>query len=307
VPVLRAALRDTLGEAVGAAGAARGLASLANHAREEMAVRDCVELLGYSVDELGWALDAMADDGDGDVGGVEPDAPGAAASARRAEEDLHAWLSAALGNQDTCVEGFRGTDGRLMRRVEAAVAQLTQLVSNLLAMHERLRSITPLRHAPQGKNGTGASAADPGSELPPWVMDDVEGEGGKDEDPKPKPKPKPKRAPAGGSKPTRVDVVVAQDGSGRYRTVSEAVARAPNHSKRKYVIYVKRGVYHENVEVRKKKTNIVIVGEGMGETVISGSRSFSSGWTTFRSATFGKHGVHTVMSIDLPFQIISAT
>ena len=86
-----------------------------------------------------------------------------------------------------------------------------------------------------------------------------------------------------------VDVVMAQGGSGRYRTVSEAVARAPSHSKRKYVIYVKRGVYHENVEVRKKKTNIVLVGEGMGETVISGSRSFSGGWTTFRSATFGKY------------------
>jgi len=87
----------------------------------------------------------------------------------------------------------------------------------------------------------------------------------------------------------RVDVVVAQDGSGRYRTVSEAVAWAPIHSKRKYVIYVKRGVYHENVEVRKKKTNIMLVGEGMGETVISGSRSFSGGWTTFRSATFRKY------------------
>jgi len=74
-----------------------------------------------------------------------------------------------------------------------------------------------------------------------------------------------------------VDVVVAQDGSGRYRTVSEAVARAPSHSKRKYVIYVKRGIYHKNVEVRKKKTNIMLVGEGMGETVISGSRSFSGG------------------------------
>ncbi|RCV24111.1 hypothetical protein SETIT_5G058300v2 [Setaria italica] len=282
VPVLRAALRDTLGEAVGAAGAVRGLASLSNHAREEMAVRDCVELLGYSVDELGWALDAMAEAGDG---GVEPDAPGSAAAARRAEDDLHAWLSAALGNQDTCVEGFRGTDGRLMRRVEAAVAQLTQLVSNLLSMHKRLRSITPLRHAPPGSNGTGGAAADPGSELPPWVMD-VEGEGGKDEEPK----PMPKSARAGGSKPTRVDVVVAQDGSGRYRTVSEAVARAPSHSKRKYVIYVKRGVYHENVEVRKKKTNIVLVGEGMGETVISGSRSFSGGWTTFRSATFAVAG-----------------
>ncbi|CAO2193107.1 unnamed protein product [Urochloa humidicola] len=276
VPVLRAALRDTLGEAVGAAGAVRALASLSNHAREEMAVRDCVELLGYSVDELGWALDAMA----------EPEADGvAAAAARRAEEDLHAWLSAALGNQDTCVEGFRGTDGRLARRVEAAVAQLTQLVSNLLAMHKRLRSITPLHTPPGRNNGTGSG--DPGSELPPWVMDVEKDRGDRDGDEDPKPK---RGRVGGGGKTTRVDVVVAQDGSGRYRTVSEAVARAPSHSRRKYVIYVKRGVYHENVEVRKRKTNIVLVGEGMGETVISGSRSFSSGWTTFRSATFAVAG-----------------
>ena len=106
-------------------------------------MRDCVELLGYSVDELGWALDAMAKT---DNGMEEPNASGArgtaAAAARRAEDDLHAWHSGALGNQDTCLEGFRGTDDRLLRRVEAAVAQLSQLVSNLLAMHKRLRSIT---------------------------------------------------------------------------------------------------------------------------------------------------------------------
>jgi pectinesterase len=280
VPVLRAALRDTLGEAVGAAGAVRGLASLSNHAREEVALRDCVELLGYSVDELGWALDAMADDDTdaaaGGGGGLELlDAPGRRAASSRAENDIHAWLSAALGNQDTCVAGFHGTDGRLLRRVEAAVAQLTQLVSNLLAMHKRLRSITPLRHGGPPKSNSASGTGD--DELPPWVMD-VE-----DEE-----ELVAKRARrAGRTSSTRVDVVVAQDGSGRYRTVSEAVARAPSHSKRKYVIYVKRGEYHENVEVRKKKTNIVIVGEGMGETVISGSRSFSSGWTTFRSATFG--------------------
>jgi pectinesterase len=60
VPVLRAALRDTLSEAVGAVGSVARLASLSNHEREEMAVDDCIELLGYSVDELGWSLDAMA-------------------------------------------------------------------------------------------------------------------------------------------------------------------------------------------------------------------------------------------------------
>ena len=79
-----------------------------------------------------------------DDGLEELDASGArgAVAARNAADDLHAWLSAALGNQDTCLESFRGTDGRLLRRVEAAVAQLSQLVSNLLAIHKRLRSIT---------------------------------------------------------------------------------------------------------------------------------------------------------------------
>ena len=148
-----------------------------------MAVRDCVELLGYTVDKLGWALDAMAKT---DNGMEEPNASGArgaaAAAVRRTEDDLHAWHSAALGNQDTCLEDFHGTDGRLLRHVEAAVAQLSQLVSNLLAMHKRLRSITPLLyHAPPGNNGTGGGAGDPGSELPPWVMDIEDGGGGDEE------------------------------------------------------------------------------------------------------------------------------
>ncbi|KAM0909127.1 hypothetical protein ACQ4PT_015009 [Festuca glaucescens] len=283
VPVLRAALRDTLSEAVGAVGSVARLASLSNHEREEMAVRDCIELLGYSVDELGWSLDAMAEPVDGAESDAESEhgtASGGVRSGARAEDDLHAWLSAALGNQDTCTEGFRGTDGRLLRRVEASVAQLTQLVSNLLAMHKRLRSIMPLRQ--RGKNDTAASGAD--SELPPWVVDIA---GGINEEISEKARA---RGRSGGKKAMRVDVVVAQDGSGRYRSVGEAVARAPNHSRRRYVIYVKRGVYYENVDVKKKKTNIVLVGEGMGETVITASRSFSSGWTTFRSATFAVSG-----------------
>uniref|UniRef100_A0ACD5VWX6 Uncharacterized protein n=1 Tax=Avena sativa TaxID=4498 RepID=A0ACD5VWX6_AVESA len=280
VPVLRAALRDTLGEAVGAVGSVASLASLSNHERDEMAVRDCVELLGYSVDELGWSLDAMAEPAL-DAAELETEAGhGSASGGARAEDDLHAWLSAALGNQDTCTEGFRGTDGRLLRRVEASVAQLTQLVSNLLAMHRRLRSIMPLRQ--HGKNDTEAPGAD--SELPPWVKDIT---GGINEEISEKARA---HGRSGRKKPMRVDVVVAQDGSGRYRSVGEAVARAPNHSRRRYVIYVKRGVYYENVDVKKKKTNIAIVGEGMGETVITGSRSFSSGWTTFRSATVAVSG-----------------
>ena len=101
-------------------------------------MRDCVELLGTPSTSSGgrstpWPRPTTA--------WRSRTRPGPAAP-RRAEDDLHAWLSAALGNQDTCLEGFRGTDDRLLRRVKAAVAQLSQLVSNLLAMHKRLRSIT---------------------------------------------------------------------------------------------------------------------------------------------------------------------
>lgn len=85
-----------------------------------------------------------------------------------------------------------------------------------------------------------------------------------------------------------VNVTVAADGSGNFTSVMEAVAAAPDYSVLRYVIYVKKGVYNENVEIGKKKWNLMVIGDGIGVTVISGDRSFMDGWTTFRSATFGK-------------------
>lgn len=85
----------------------------------------------------------------------------------------------------------------------------------------------------------------------------------------------------------KADVVVAQDGSGRYRTVKEAVDAAPDGGKSRYVIYVKKGVYKENVEVGKRKRELMIVGDGMDATVITGSRNVVDGATTFNSATLG--------------------
>uniref|UniRef100_A0A5B6YMU6 Pectinesterase n=1 Tax=Davidia involucrata TaxID=16924 RepID=A0A5B6YMU6_DAVIN len=87
----------------------------------------------------------------------------------------------------------------------------------------------------------------------------------------------------------KANVVVAQDGSGDYRTVREAVASAPDKSKNRYVIYVKRGTYKENVEVGKKKKNVIIVGDGMDLTIITGSLNVVDGSTTFRSATLGNN------------------
>lgn len=85
------------------------------------------------------------------------------------------------------------------------------------------------------------------------------------------------------------DVVVAADGSGNFKTITEAVARAPIHSSKRYIIKIKAGVYRENVDVPKKKTNIMFWGDGRTKTIITGSRNVADGSTTFHSATVGTY------------------
>jgi pectinesterase len=83
------------------------------------------------------------------------------------------------------------------------------------------------------------------------------------------------------------DVVVAADGSGNYKTVSAAVAAAPKYSSKRYIIRIKAGVYRENVEVPKEKSNIMFLGDGRKTTIITGSRNVVGGSTTYHSATVG--------------------
>ncbi|KAF3779352.1 putative pectinesterase/pectinesterase inhibitor 41 [Nymphaea thermarum] len=88
-------------------------------------------------------------------------------------------------------------------------------------------------------------------------------------------------------------VVVAPDGSGHYRTIREAIAAAPANdgSNGYYVINVKAGVYEEYVIIPKSKKYIMMVGDGMGKTVITGDRSVGGGGsTTFGSATLAVLG-----------------
>ncbi|XP_010493017.1 PREDICTED: pectinesterase/pectinesterase inhibitor 18-like [Camelina sativa] len=86
------------------------------------------------------------------------------------------------------------------------------------------------------------------------------------------------------------NVVVAKDGSGKYKTVNEAVAAAPENSNSRYVIYVKKGVYKETIDIGKKKKNLMLVGDGKDATVITGSLNVVDGSTTFRSATIAANG-----------------
>ncbi|GLT79025.1 hypothetical protein SLA2020_505370 [Shorea laevis] len=88
-------------------------------------------------------------------------------------------------------------------------------------------------------------------------------------------------------------VVVNPNGSGDFTTISAAVTAAPNYSARSqqyFVIHVVAGVYNEYVSIPNNKQNLMMIGDGISRTVITGDRSVADGWTTFNSATFAVVG-----------------
>lgn len=87
-------------------------------------------------------------------------------------------------------------------------------------------------------------------------------------------------------------VTVSKDGSGNFTTLNDAIAAAPNKSSSTsgyFLIYVTAGVYEENVSIDKKKKYLMMIGDGINKTIITGNRSVVDGWTTFKSATFGTY------------------
>ncbi|KAK9282344.1 hypothetical protein L1049_005261 [Liquidambar formosana] len=84
-------------------------------------------------------------------------------------------------------------------------------------------------------------------------------------------------------------VVVSQDGSGNFTTISDAVNAAPinnNGSTGYFLIYVTAGIYEEYVSIAKSKKYLMMIGDGINQTIITGNRSVADGSTTFNSSTF---------------------
>ncbi|KAF2285112.1 hypothetical protein GH714_037933 [Hevea brasiliensis] len=79
----------------------------------------------------------------------------------------------------------------------------------------------------------------------------------------------------------KANAVVAKDGTGNYKTISEAIKAAGGG---RFVIYVKLGVYKE--KIRTNKDGITLIGDGKYSTIIAGDDSVAGGSSMPDSATF---------------------
>ncbi|KAJ0249635.1 Pectinesterase inhibitor domain-containing protein [Hirschfeldia incana] len=206
-------------------------------------------------------------------------------------EDLRVWLSGSIAFQETCIDSFKEIKSNtLMLDMRKIFKPSKRLTSNSLAMVTELSTILP------NSNTTGLTKAlsnyarkllNTKDGIPTWVRPEVR-KLMEEEAPlivlEPQPPPPPP--------PSKTDAVVAQDGSGQFKTIAEALNFVPKDNS-PFIIYIKTGIYKEQVKITKKMPYVTLIGDGQNLTVITGSLNFGIGRVkTYLTATVTIEGEH---------------
>ncbi len=84
----------------------------------------------------------------------------------------------------------------------------------------------------------------------------------------------------------KYDYTVAQDGSGDYKTIQDAIYAMRVFSLKPITLHIKNGVYKEKIELFENKTDVRFVGESVDKTIITFDDYSGKGKTqTFDSFT----------------------
>ncbi|KAL1197079.1 putative pectinesterase/pectinesterase inhibitor 46 [Cardamine amara subsp. amara] len=224
----------------------------------------CVELIGLAVDQLNETVTSIKEK---------------TTSSLKITDDLRTWLSSVGTYQETCMEALvEANKPSLTAFGESHLKNSTEMTSNALAIITWLGKIAD---SVKLRRRRLMSTGDVG------YVDLAMMEG--------------RRLLESGDLRKRATIVVAQDGSGKYRTISEALAEVEEKNEKPTIIYVKKGVYLENVRVEKKKWNVVMVGDGQSKTIVSAGLNFIDGTPTFQTATFAVFG-KGFMARDMGFR-----
>lgn len=168
---------------------------------EKDAYEDCKELLHDAMDELSSAVNEAT----GDITKIPSKA-----------DDLNNWLSAVMSYQQTCIDGF--PDGKLKTEMEKTLKAAKELTSNSLAITSKVSSVKAGGRRLLSEQTPSHPVNDLDNDgIPPWLSkgDRRMLKNNKEEMPTP-------------------DVTVAKDGSGKFKTINEALAAMPKTYKNRY-------------------------------------------------------------------------
>lgn len=231
--------------------------------QEKNALQDCMEMLDQTLYELEQAMDELCS------------FPSSTVHFHRSYGNIKTLLSAAMTNENTCINGFLDLEELDLdvdsqkshrERLQNLLTPISRMISNSLALikHVENKSLQETVKKPKMMITEG-----PGDEFSNYVRIV-------------------RRRKKNTVMNLRPNVTVASEGTGNYTIIGEAIAAAPNMSTSTYIIKIKAGIYKENVLIPREKINIMLVGDGMNSTIITGSRNFADGFSTFESATLSR-------------------
>lgn len=202
-------------------------------------IDDCIELLDDTIDLLSTIINNSYEYG-------------------YYNNDVRTRLSAALTNQETCMESIEKYKFQPeINRVQYVIQGLSHSISGVLAMYVSM-----------------TIAGDKGRKLlsdhPTWLTSTE------------------RKILEASIDELGVNAIVDKQGNGTHESISQALEASLAGGGGRSVIYIKAGTYHENINIPTKQKNVMLVGDGKGKTVIVGDRNSEAGWTTFQSATVGQ-------------------
>ncbi|EOA32651.1 hypothetical protein CARUB_v10015948mg [Capsella rubella] len=248
--LVKTAFSATMKQITDVAKKSQTMMELQKDPRTRMALDQCTELMDYALGELSSSFE--------ELGKFE---------FHKLDEaliNLRIWLSAAISHEETCLEGFQGTQGNAGETMKKALKTAIELTHNGLAIISEMSNFVGQMQIP-GLNSRRLLAEG----FPSWV--DQRG--------------RRLLQAAAAYSDVKPDIVVAQDGSGQYTTINDALMFVPKKKNTTFVVHIKAGIYKEYVQVNKSMTHLVFIGDGPEKTIISGNKSYKDGITTYRTAT----------------------
>ncbi|GAB4835784.1 hypothetical protein Ancab_000700 [Ancistrocladus abbreviatus] len=274
------------------------LKELKKDPRTKNAVDDCKELFEDAIQDFNRSINQI---GHFDLNNID-----------KILSNLRIWLSATITYQETCLDGFENSTGDAGKKVRKLLNTSMEMSSNGLAIITEMSSLafTMQLSLPQRRLMSVADDMVIGHAVDDVVLDmealmkwrrtlnnrmgrtllsQIKNDDfhvlNKDGLPDWLDKPRRMLLHAKHPKAVKPHVVVAKDGSGKYKTIAEALKEVPKWNKNSFIIYVKEGVYQEYLQIDKGLTHLVLIGDGPTKTRITYDMNFKDGTPTFKTAT----------------------
>ncbi|KAL2229729.1 UNVERIFIED_CONTAM: putative pectinesterase/pectinesterase inhibitor 28 [Sesamum indicum] len=192
-------------------------------------------------------------------------------------DDIKTWLTGALTYQETCLDCFEDAEGDAAEKMMEFMKLGKELTINGLALANGFSDLLlPNDH------GAGRRLLADSNKMGLINKADYIGEHWLNYATRTR---RLLYAAPGDIKP---HVTVAKDGSGNFMTIGEALKSVPLSCNDTYIIYIKAGVYQENIIVGTSMWSVMFIGDGPNATKITGNKSKVGGTETFWTATVGK-------------------